>query len=127
MRKTCVVTANYACDPNKVWLYLTKPTLNGWRKDVRDYEERDDGLVVIEHHTDGSTAEMHFSRREKPRCLSCSFQNGKVSGTFTAILLGGGDSTSLECTMEINGLGLFAKPKKLLEERLQMLKSALGV
>ena len=25
--KSCVVTANYACDPNKVWLYLTKPTL----------------------------------------------------------------------------------------------------
>lgn len=24
--KTCVVTANYSCDPNKVWLYLTKPT-----------------------------------------------------------------------------------------------------
>ena len=24
--KSCVVTANYACDPNKVWLYLTKPT-----------------------------------------------------------------------------------------------------
>ena len=22
--KSCVVTANYACDPNKVWLYLTK-------------------------------------------------------------------------------------------------------
>ena len=30
--KSCVVTANYACDPNKVWLYLTKPTLNGWRR-----------------------------------------------------------------------------------------------
>lgn len=29
--------------------------------------------------------------------------------------------------MEINGLGLFAKPKKLLEERLQMLHGALGV
>lgn len=125
--KTCVVTANYACDPNKVWLYLTKPTLNGWRKDVKDYEESDDGLRVIEHNTDGSTTELQFSRREKPRCLSCSFRNGKVNGTFTAILLGGGDSTSLECTMEINGLGLFAKPKKLLEDRLQMLKAALGV
>lgn len=125
--KTCVVTANYACDPNKVWLYLTKPTLNGWRKDVKEYEESDDGLRVVEHNTDGSTTELQFSRREKPRCLSCSFRNGKVNGTFTAILLGGGDSTSLECTMEINGLGLFAKPKKLLEERLQMLKVALGV
>lgn len=125
--KTCVVTANYACDPNKVWLYLTKPTLNGWRKDVKEYEESDDGMHVVEHNTDGSTTELQFSRREKPRCLSCSFRNGKVNGTFTAILLGGGDSTSLECTMEINGLGLFAKPKKLLEERLQMLKAALGV
>ena len=42
--KSCVVTANYACDPNKVWLYLTKPTLNGWRRDVSSYEESDDGL-----------------------------------------------------------------------------------
>lgn len=125
--KTCVVTANYSCDPHKVWLYLTKPTLNGWRKDVRDYEESDDGMRVVEHNVDGSTTELQFTRREKPRCLSCSFRNGKVNGTFTAILLGGGDSTSLECTMEINGLGLFAKPKKLLEDRLQMLKAALGV
>lgn len=124
--KTCVVTANYACDPNKVWLYLTKPTLNGWRKDVKEYEESDDGMRVVEHNTDGTTTELQFSRKEKPRCLSCSFRNGKVNGTFTAILLGGGDSTSLECTMEINGLGLFAKPKKLLEARLQMLKAALG-
>ena len=35
--KTCVVTASYSCDPAKVWLYLTKPTLHGWRKDVREY------------------------------------------------------------------------------------------
>ena len=35
--KTCVVTANYSCDPNKVWLYLTKPTLNHWRSDVSEY------------------------------------------------------------------------------------------
>lgn len=125
--KTCVVTASYACDPSKVWLYLTKPTLGNWRKDVRDYEESDDGLRVVEHNTDGSTTELHFTRKEKPRCLSCSFQHGKVSGTFTAILLGGGDSTSLECTMEVSGLGLFAKPKKMLEERLNMLHSALGV
>ena len=75
--KTCVVTANYACDPSKVWLYLTKPTLNGWRKDVRDYEESDDGMRVVEHHTDGTTTELHFTRKEKPRCLSCNFQNGK--------------------------------------------------
>ena len=124
--KTCVVTASFACDPSKLWLYLTKPTLNGWRKDVRDYEEKDGGLHVIEHNTDGSTTELHFTRREKPRCLSCNFQNGKVNGTFTLILLGGGDSTSLECTMEVSCLGLFAKPKKLLEERLNMLRAAVG-
>lgn len=124
--KTCVVTASFACDPSKLWLYLTKPTLNGWRKDVRDYEEKDGGLHVIERNTDGSTTELHFTRREKPRCLSCNFQNGKVNGTFTLILLGGGDSTSLECTMEVSGLGLFAKPKKLLEERLNMLRAAVG-
>ena len=46
--KSCVVTANYACDPNKVWLYLTKPTLNGWRRDVSSYEESDDGLKAAE-------------------------------------------------------------------------------
>lgn len=124
--KTCVVTENFSCDPSKVWLYLTKPTLNGWRKDVRDYEESNGGRRVVERHTDGSTTEMEFTRREKPRSLSCNFQNGKVSGTFTVILLGGGDSTSLECTMEVKGLGLFAKPQKLLQERLAMLHNALG-
>ena len=50
--KSCVVTANYACDPNKVWLYLTKPTLNGWRRDVSSYEESDDGLKAAEKNTD---------------------------------------------------------------------------
>ena len=28
--KSCVVTENFACDPMKVWLYLTKPTRNNW-------------------------------------------------------------------------------------------------
>mgnify|MGYP000034654926 CR=1 FL=1 len=83
--KSCVVTANYACDPNKVWLYLTKP-----------------------------------------RCLSCNFQKGKISGTFTALLLGGGDATSVECTLDVNGLGFFTKPEKLLNERLEMLRQTLG-
>ncbi len=32
--KSCVVTVNFSCDPMKVWLYLTKPTLNHWRRDV---------------------------------------------------------------------------------------------
>ena len=93
--KSCVVTANYACDPNKVWLYLTKPTLNGWRRDVSSYEESDDGLKAAEKNTDGSETQIVFTRKEKPRCLSCNFQKGKISGTFTALLLGGGDSTSV--------------------------------
>ena len=42
------------------------------------------------------------------------------------LLLGGGDSTSVECTLDVNGLGLFAKPAKLLEERLDMLRQTLG-
>lgn len=125
--KTCVVTANYSCDTNKVWLYLTKPTLNGWRSDVKDYEESDDGLKGTEHNTDGGTTEIVFSRKEKPRCISCSFRKGRINGTFTAILMGGGDSTSLECTLDVDGLGLFTKPQKLLEERLEMLRKALGV
>ena len=90
--KSCVVTANYACDPNKVWLYLTKPTLNGWRRDVSSYEESDDGLKAAEKNTDGSETQIVFTRKEKPRCLSCNFQKGKISGTFTALLLGGGDA-----------------------------------
>ena len=124
--KSCVVTANYACDPNKVWLYLTKPTLNGWRKDVSGYEEESDGMRAEEKNTDGGVTQITFSRKEKPRCLSCTFQKGKINGTFTALLLGGGDSTSVECTLDVNGLGLFAKPQKLLQERLDMLRQALG-
>ena len=59
--------------------------------------------------------------------LSCNFRKGKINGTFTAILMGGGDSTSLECTLDVDGLGLFTKPQKLLDERLEMLRKALGV
>ena len=93
--KTCVVTVNFACDPMKVWLYLTKPTLNNWCKDVSAYEESSDGMTATEKHTDGSETQITFTRKEKPRCLSCSFQRGKISGSFTALLLGGGDSTSV--------------------------------
>lgn len=64
--KTCVVTANYSCDPNKVWLYLTKPTLNHWRSDVSEYEESDDGLKGVEHNTDGGTTEIVFTARTRP-------------------------------------------------------------
>ena len=45
---------------------------------------------------------------------------------LTALLLGGGDATSVECTLDVNGLGLFAKPEKLLNERLEMLRQTLG-
>lgn len=124
--KTCVVTANFNCDPGKVWLYLTKPTLNHWRTDVKNYEETPDGMQATEHNTDGKDTQLTFTRREKNRCVSCHFQKGKIHGTFTAILLGGGDSTSLECLLDVEGLGLFAKPKALLEERLEMLRRALG-
>ena len=68
------MTANYACDPNKVWLYLTKPTLNNWRKDVSGYEESDDGMKATEKNTDGGETQIVFTRKEKPRCLSCNFQ-----------------------------------------------------
>ena len=124
--KTCVVTANYSCDTNKVWLYLTKPTLNHWRSDVSEYEESDDGLKGTEHNTDGGTTEIVFTRKEKPRRISCTFTRGKIRGAFTAILLGSADSTSLECTLDVDGLGFFTKPQKLLEERLEMLRKALG-
>lgn len=124
--KSCVLTENFACDPSRLWLYLTKPTLNGWRTDVTAYEAGSDGLQATQTNRDGSSTELRFTRMEKPRCISGSFVNGKKNGSFTLILLGGGDATSLECTLEINGLGLFAKPKKLLEERMTMLHKAVG-
>ena len=70
--------------------------------------------------------EVQIAEAEKPRRLRCTFTRGKIHGSFTAILLGGGDATSLECTMEVEGMGLFAKPQKGLEERLEMLRKALG-
>ena len=65
--KSCVVTENFACDPMKVWLYLTKPTLNNWCKDVSAYEESSDGMTATEKHTDGSETQITFTRKEKPR------------------------------------------------------------
>ena len=124
--KSCVLTENFSCDPNRLWLYLSKPTLSGWRSDVTGYEESDDGMNAKVINRDGSVTDIHFTRKEKPRCLSCNFQKGKISGTFTALLLGGGDATSVECTLDVNGLGLFAKPEKLLNERLEMLRQTLG-
>ena len=124
--KSCVVTANYASDPNKVWLSPTKPPPNTRRKDVSGDEESDDGMKATEKNTDGGETQIVFTRKDKPRCLSCNFQKGKISGTFTALLLGGGDSTSVECTLDVNGLGLFTKPAKLMNERLEMLRQTLG-
>lgn len=124
--KTCVVTATYACSPNKVWLYLTNPTLNGWNPDVASAEAALEGMQMTEKHQDGSTTSIQFSRLDKPRRMSCTFVRGRIRGTFTAILLGSGDSTSVECTLDVDGMGLFAKPQKKLEEFLETLRGAIG-
>ena len=124
--KSCVYTASFNCDPMRVWLYMTNPTLQGWRRDVKAAELSDDGMRLVETAPDGSTTEIRYSVKEKPRRFSCTFAHGRVQGSFTAILLGGGNSTSVECTLDVKGLGLFAKPKKLLEERMQMLAAVLG-
>lgn len=124
--KTCVVTASYSCSPSKVWLYLTNPNFNHWRTDLNEAVIDSDGQHIQEKNKDGSVTEVQILEAEKPRRLRCTFSRGRVSGSFTAILLGGGDATSLECTLEVTGLGLFAKPQKGLEERLEMLRAALG-
>lgn len=124
--KTCVITENFPCDQSRVWLYLNKPTLGGWRTDLASYEESQDGMRATEQLKDGRTMEVVFTRREKPRRMDCEFSVGKIKGRFIAILLGGGDSTSLECTLEVEGLGLFAKPQKLIQERLTQLQKALN-
>lgn len=126
MTKSCVVTASFACPPMKVWLYLTNPNLNSWRTDLSEAVISDDGMQVTEKNKDGSTTQITFSDKEKARRMSCTFVNGRVKGSFTAILLGGGDSTSLECTMQLEGVGLFTKPQKLLESRIEMLRKVLG-
>lgn len=124
--KNCVLTASFSCDPMRVWLYLTNPTLQNWRRDVKSAEISDDGLHVVETAPDGSTTDIRFQIKEKPRRMSGSFVHGRVQGSFTLILLGGGDSTSVECTLDVKGLGLFGKPKKLLDERMKMLAAVLG-
>lgn len=124
--KTCVVTASYNCPPAKVWLYLTNPNLNHWRTDLNEAEIDPDGAHMKAKNKDGSVTEIQILESEKPRRLRCTFTRGRIRGSFTAILLGGGDATSLECTMEVEGMGLFAKPRKGLEERLDMLHQALG-
>lgn len=61
-----------------------------------------------------------------PAVSAALFTRGKIRGAFTAILLGSADSTSLECTLDVEGLGLFAKPQKKLEEYLETLRKVLG-
>ena len=124
--KNCVVTASFSCPPQKVWLYLTNPNLNHWRTDLSSADVASDGSAITEHTKEGGVTEVKVLEAEKARRLRCSFARGRVHGTFTAILLGGGDATSLECTMEVEGMGLFAKPRKGLEERLEMLRRAIG-
>ncbi len=124
--KTSVVTASFSCDPNKIWLYMTNPNLNHWRTDLKETEISGDGMHATEKCTDGSVIEITYTRKEKPRHLGFQFAHGKVRGEFTAILLGGGDSTSVECTMSADGLGLFEKPAKRLDRYLDMLRKGLG-
>ena len=124
--KSCVLTRTFSCDPSRIWLYLSNPALNHCRKDVASAEISDDGMQVVELAPDGSRTEITFSSKEKPRRMTGSFVHGKVKGSFTVILLGGGDCTSVECTFEAQGLGLFTKPQKLLEQRLDMLAQVLG-
>ena len=115
--KTCVVTATYGCAPNKVWLYMTNPTLNSWNPTVASAEVDLEGMHIVEKNKDGTTTDIHFDKLDKPRRISC---------TFTAILLGSADSTSLECTLDVEGLGLFTKPQKKLEAYLETLRKVLG-
>ena len=44
--KTCVVTATYGCAPNKVWLYMTNPTLNSWNPTVASAEVDLEGMLA---------------------------------------------------------------------------------
>ncbi len=124
--KSCVLTRTFSCDPSRIWLYLTNPAMNHWRKDVTAADISADGMQLVETMTDGSKTEITFTDKEKPRRMTGTFVHGKVKGGFTVILLGGGDCTSVECTFEADGLGLFTKPKKLLEERFDMLAQTLG-
>ena len=132
--KTCVVTATYGCAPNKVWLYMTNPTLNSWNPTVASAEVDLEGMHIVEKNKDGTTSK--FEKRgaavevpewDASKCLQCN-QCALVCphAAIRPILLGSADSTSLECTLDVEGLGLFAKPKKKLEEYLETLRKVLG-
>ena len=124
--KSCVVTATYGCSANKIWLYLTNPVLNHWDPSVSEAEVDLDGMKIFTRNKDGSVTNIAFSDLENPRRMSCTFNRGRIKGSFTAILLGSGDSTSVECTLDVDGMGLFAKPQKKLNEYLETLRKALG-
>ena len=101
--KNCVVTASYACPPQKVWLYLTNPNLNSWRSDLSGAEVSPDGAAITERGRDGTVTEVKITESEKARRLR-----------------------GVECTLSVEGMGLFAKPKKGLEAHFEMLRSAIG-
>lgn len=124
--KNCVVTASYGCDPARVWLYISNPAMNHWRKDVASCEISPDGMQMTVRHTDGAVTQVVYSRKEKPRRMDCAFTRGKIRGSYTVLLLGGGDCTSVECTLDVEGLGLFTKPQKLMNAYFEELRSALG-
>ena len=124
--KSCVATATFGCDPTKVWLYLTNPMLNHWRTDVSEADISSDGMKVTEKNSDGTNTVIDFTRKEKPRHIDCTFTRGKIKGSFIAILLGGGDSTSLECTLAVEGMGLFTKSKTMMDSYFGMLRRGLG-
>ena len=65
--KTCVVTATYGCAPNKVWLYMTNPTLNSWNPTVASAEVDLEGMHIVEKNKDGTTTDIHFDKLDKPR------------------------------------------------------------
>ena len=76
--KTCVVTATYGCAPNKVWLYMTNPTLNSWNPTVASAEVDLEGMHIVEKNKDGTTTDIHFDKLDKPRRISCTFTRGKI-------------------------------------------------
>ena len=119
--KSCVLTADFNCPPSLIWQYLTRPTFNHWRTDITEVEAASDGMSETQKHADGSTTQVTFDRKERARALSCDFVHGRWHGHFTAILFGGSTS-SLECTFEVEGLGLFDKAHKHLQPILDMLK-----
>ena len=70
MMKNCVMTRTFSCDPSRVWLYMTNPMMNHWRKDVTSADISTDGMQVTETASDGSKTEITFTEKEKPRRMT---------------------------------------------------------